>query len=69
MEQRYVELPEKIDATGTSNRKPPERICTARTPANIARVSELIWSQDDAPGTITNLLVKVNAKLLFLEAS
>jgi hypothetical protein len=44
-------LIQKIDATGTSSRKPPERIRTARTPANIARVSELICSQDDDPGT------------------
>ena len=44
-------LIQKIDATGASSRKPPERIRTARTPANIARVSELICSQDDDPGT------------------
>jgi len=45
-------LHEKIDATGTSNRKPPERMRTARTPANIAQqVSELICSQDDDSGT------------------
>src|SRR6218665_221189 len=40
----------KNDETGSSNRKPPERIRTARTPANIARVSELISSQDDDLG-------------------
>jgi len=45
MEQKYV------DWTGTSTRKPPERIRTARTPASIARVSELICSQDDDPNT------------------
>src|SRR3954462_8641458 len=44
-------LIQKMDATGTSSRKTPERIRTARTPANIARVSELICSQDDDPGT------------------
>src|SRR4051812_9947854 len=44
-------LIQKIDATGTSSRKTPERIRTARTPANIARVSELPCSQDDDPGT------------------
>ena len=43
-------LIQKIDATGTSSRKPYERILTARTPSNIARVSELICSQDDDPG-------------------
>src|SRR6218665_2191636 len=54
MEQKYIESPDKkIDETGTSNRKPPERIRTACTPANIARVSEidLICSQDDDLGT------------------
>jgi len=53
MEQKYVELLEKIDATGSSNRKPPERIRTARTPANIARMSDLhvICCQDDDSDT------------------
>src|SRR6218665_2427111 len=41
-----------IDATGTSNPKPRERIRTARKPANIARVSESICSKDDDSGTI-----------------
>ena len=44
-------LIQKIDNTGTSYRKPRE---SARTTANIARVSELICSedsQDDDPGT------------------
>jgi hypothetical protein len=41
----------KIDATGTSSRKPPEGVRTARTPVNIAQVSKLICSQDDDPGT------------------
>jgi len=41
----------KIDATGTSNRKMPEQIRTARTPANIAQVPELICRQDDDPST------------------
>ena len=41
----------KIDETGTSSRKPRESVCTASTPANIARVSEVICSQDDDPGT------------------
>jgi len=44
-------LIKKIDATGTSNSKPYERIRTARTPANIARVSELICNQDNDPST------------------
>ena len=48
MEQKFIESPDKEnDETGTSNRKPPERIRTGRTPANIVRVSELICSQDD----------------------
>ena len=44
----------KIDETGTSSRKPRESMRTALTPANTARVSELICSQethDDDPGT------------------
>src|ERR1700733_15228801 len=41
----------KIDETGTSSRKTRESVRTASTPANIARVSELICSQDDDPGT------------------
>jgi len=41
----------KIDETGTSRRKPRESVRTARTTANIVRVSELICSQDDDPGT------------------
>src|SRR5678815_5297342 len=41
----------KIDETGTSRRKPRESVCTAHTRANIARVSKLISSQDDDPGT------------------
>ena len=41
----------KIDATGTSNRKMPEQIRTACTPANIAQVPELICRQDDDPST------------------
>src|SRR6218665_1285911 len=52
MEQRYVESPDKkIYATGTSNRKPHERIRMAHMPVNIARVSELICTQDDDPST------------------
>jgi len=48
MEQKYIESPDKKnDETGTSNHKPLERTPTARTPANIAGVSELICSQDD----------------------
>jgi AraC-like DNA-binding protein len=41
----------QIDNTGTWTRKRYERQCTARTPANIARVAELICSQEDDPGT------------------
>jgi hypothetical protein len=41
----------QIDATGKSSSKPRVRMRTVRTPANIARVSELICSQEDAPGT------------------
>src|SRR6218665_3087655 len=41
----------KIDATGNSNLLPHERIRTARTPANIALVFELICRQNDNPGT------------------
>ena len=44
-------LIQKIDATGTSSRKPHERIHTARTFANIARVPEFICSHDDDPGS------------------
>ena len=47
-------LIQKIDETRTSCRKPRESARTARTTANIARVSELICSQDtqdDDPGT------------------
>ena len=44
-------LIQKIDATGTSSRKPHERTGTAHTPADIAQVSELICSQDDDLGT------------------
>ena len=35
----------KIDETRTSSRKPRESLRTALTPANVARVSELICSQ------------------------
>ena len=44
-------LIQKIDATGASSRTRLESVRTARTPANIVRVSELICSQDDNPGT------------------
>ena len=40
----------QIDHTGTSTRKQYERQSMARTPANIARVADLICSQED-PGT------------------
>jgi len=65
MEQKYIESPDKKnDETGTSNRKPPERMRTARTTANIARVSELICSQDDDLGTRKFCEIQ----LVFLEA-
>src|ERR1700733_3863254 len=41
----------KIDKTGTSSRKTRESVRTARAPANITCVSELICRQDDDPGT------------------
>src|ERR1700733_12112089 len=41
----------KIDEAGTSSRKTRESVRTARAPANITRVSELICSQDDDLGT------------------
>ena len=42
----------KIDETGTSSRKTREPVRTARTLANIAHVSELIFSQDDDPANL-----------------
>ena len=62
-------LIQKIDNTGTSYRKPRESARTARTTANIARVSELIYSQDtqdDDPGIQANL--KFSAKHASTEA-
>jgi len=44
-------LNREIDETGTSSGKTRESVRTARAPANITRVSELICSQDDDPGT------------------
>ena len=59
MEQKDVESPDKgIDATGASNPKLHGRIqsmtnthVTCKRPLTFARVSELICSQDDDPGT------------------
>src|ERR1700733_11416004 len=44
-------LNREIDETGTSSGKTRESVRTAHAPANITRVSELICSQDDDPGT------------------
>lgn len=44
-------LIKQIDTTGISSSKKRVRKRPVRTPANIARVSELICSQDDSPGT------------------
>src|ERR1700733_9151875 len=44
-------LNREIDETGTSSGKTRESVRTARAPANITRVSELICSQGDDPGT------------------
>jgi len=42
------DLIKKIDATGSSTRRASgDRRCSARTAENIARVGELICSQDD----------------------
>ena len=50
------DLIKKIDATGSSTRRASgDRRRSARTAENIARVGELICSQDDRPGTSNSL--------------